>query len=218
MKTTKSTITTTLITSEDDKYTYEIRKETGNDKQKVAVIIMLYPGVTSNDINYCDNTTQSIIDHMPDFDVGSVRILNLFSKVCSARMSTRSITIDQDNLRYIESVMKEKNSSDYLWIFAWGSSMSSCKVANQTKRMIFELMEKYLKEGKPQQITVEGLEVKNENAVHPLFLKIRYGNCTWLLEDYVLPKELRGEDTKESKKEVKDIRRKGKVDVLQNSK
>ena len=78
MKTTKSTITTTLITSEDDKYTYEIRKETGNDKQKVAVIIMLYPGVTSNDINYCDNTTQSIIDHMPDLDIGSVRILNLF--------------------------------------------------------------------------------------------------------------------------------------------
>lgn len=218
MKTTKSTITTTLITSEDDKYTYEIRKETGNDKQKVAVIIMLYPGVTSKDINYCDNTTQSIIDHMPDLDVGSVRIFNLFSKVCSARMSTRSITIDQDNLRYIESVMKEKNSSDYLWIFAWGSSMSSCKVANQTKRMILELMEKYLKEGKPQQITVEGLEVKNENAVHPLFLKIRYGNCTWLLEDYVLPKELRAEETKVSKNEVKDIRRKGKVDVLQNSK
>jgi len=218
VKTTKSTITTTLITSEDDKYTYEIRKETGNDKQKVAVIIMLYPGVTSNDINYCDNTTQSIIDHMPDLDVGSVRILNLFSKVCSARMSTRSITIDQDNLKYIESVMKEKNSSDYLWIFAWGSSMSSCKFANQTKRMILELMEKYLKERKPQQITVEGLEVKNENAVHPLFLKIRYGNCTWLLEDYVLPKELRAEETKVSKNEVKDIRRKGKVDVLQNSK
>jgi hypothetical protein len=218
MKTTKSTITTTLYTSEDDNHTFEIRKETGNDKQKVAVIIMLYPGMSSKDMNYCDNTTQSIIDHMPDLEVGTVRILNLFSKVCSARMSTRSIKVDQDNLKYIESVMKEKNSTDYIWIFAWGSSMSSCAVANQTKRTILDLIGKHIPEKKPHQLTVDGLEVKSENAVHPLFLKIRYGNCTWQLEDYVMPKELNGEPVKESKNVIKDIRRKGQSDVLQNSK
>ena len=188
MKTTKSTITTTLITSKDDKYTYEVRKDLDNDKQGVAVVIMLYPGISSADIYQCDNTTQSLIDHMPDLEAGTIRILNLFSKVCSARMSTRSITVDQDNLKYIESVMKEKNSPEYIWIFAWGSSMASSAVANQTKRTILELMSKYLPENKPQQLTVDGLDVKSENAVHPLFLKIRYGSNRWILEDYVMPK------------------------------
>jgi len=218
MKTTKSTITTTLITSEDDKYTYEVRKELDNDKQRVAVVIMLYPGIASYDMYKCDNTTQSLIDHMSDLEVGTIRILNLFSKVCTARMSTRSITVDQDNLKYIESVMKEKNSPVYIWIFAWGSSMASCSVANQTKRAILELIRKYLPESKPQQLTVDGLDVKSENALHPLFLKIRYGSNRWILENYVIPQGLSSNLADGNKKVIKDIRRKGKSDVLQASK
>lgn len=218
MKATKRTIITTLFSSEDDSHTYEVRKETDGDKSKVAVVIMLYPSISAASINHCDNTTQSIVDHMEDIGVGTVRIINLFSKVCSARMSTRSIKLDHENLKYIEGIMKEKASSDFIWIFAWGSSMSSCAVANQTKRSIINLMAKYLPETKPKQFTVEGLDMKNEKAIHPLFLKIRYGNTAWELEEYIIPNELMEEPVKKPATEIKNFR-KGKVkDVSQNSK
>ncbi len=218
MKTTKSTIITTLLASEDDSHTYEVRKETGGDKSKVAVVIMLYPSISAATINHCDSTTQSIVDHMEDIGVGTVRIINLFSKVCSARMSTRSIKLDQENLKYIEGVMKEKASSEFIWIFAWGCSMSACAVANQTKRMIINLMTKYLPEIKPQQFTVDGLDMKNERAIHPLFLKIRYGNTAWELEEYIVPRELMEEPVRKSVTEIKDIRKGKAKDVSQNSK
>ncbi len=207
MKTMKSTIITTLLSSEDDSHTFEVRKETGGDKAKVAVVLMLYPSISSTTINHCDNTTQSIVDHMEDIGVGTVRIINLFSKVCSARMSTRSIKLDQENLKYIEGVMKEKSSSEFIWIFAWGSSMSACAVANQTKRIIINLMTKLLPDIKPQQFIVNGLDMKNEKAIHPLFLKIRYGNAEWKLEEYIVPKELIAASVKETATDAKDIRK-----------
>ncbi len=179
---------------------------------------MLYPSITSETINHCDNTTQSIVDHMDDIGVGTVRILNLFSKVCSARMSTRSIKLDQENLKYLEGVMKEKTSGEYIWIFAWGSSMSACAVANQTKRMILSMLAKYLPGSKPQQFTVDGLDMKNEKAIHPLFLKIRHGNTEWKLEEYVTPKELKEESKKVSNTENKETGKGKMKDVSQNSK
>lgn len=218
MKTTKSSMITTLVASEDNGHTFEVRKEADGDISKTAVVIMLYPSISSDTIQHCDDTTQSIVAHMQDIGVGTVRIFNLFSKVCSARMSSRSIKIDQDNLKYIEGVMKEKNSTEYIWIFAWGSSMSACAVANQTKRMIINLMTRYLPNSKPQQFTVDGLDMKSEKTIHPLFLKIRYDNTKWELEDYIIPKDLKDNPEKESVTEIKDIR-KGKLkNVPQNCK
>lgn len=218
MKTTKSTMITTLITSEDDSHTYEVRKEAVGGKSKIAVVIMLYPSISSATIKHCDNTTQSIIDHMEDIGVGTVRIINLFSKVCSARMSTRSIKLDQENLKYIEGVMKEKVSSEVIWVFAWGSSMSACAVANQMKRMIINLMTKYLTGTKPQQFTVDGLDMKNEKAIHPLFLKIRHGNTAWKLDEYIIPKDLLEVPAKGIVADIKDIKKEKSKNVLQNSK
>lgn len=218
MKTIKSTMITTLITSEDDCHTFEVRKEYDGDRTKTAVVIMLYPSISAGTILHCDSTTQSIVEHMKDIRVGTVRILNLFSKVCSARMSTRSVNVDQNNMKYIEGVFKEKNSSEYLWIFAWGSSMASCSAANQAKRMIINLITKYLSVSKPQQFTVDGLDMKNENATHPLFLKIRHSNSEWKLVDYIIPNGLMETSEKDAVTETKDIRKRKDKGVLQNSK
>lgn len=96
--------------------------------------------------------------------------------------------------------------------------MSACAVANQTKRMIMNLMTKYLPEIKPQQFTVDGLDMKNEKAIHPLFLKIRCGNTAWELEEYIVPRELTEGPVKKTLTDIKETKKGKTKDVSKNSK
>lgn len=188
LKETKSTVVTTIISSEDGRNTYEIRKEMIGEDGKEAVVIMLYPGTSYRDILKCDSTSQAIINHCEELGISRLRMVNLFSKVCSSRMSTRNIEIDTDNIAYIEGIMKEENAKSYDWIIAWGSSMSASAVANQSKYQILLKLQKHLPSVKTKQFTVADIDILNEKGVHPLYLGIHYKNQVWELEDYVLPK------------------------------
>lgn len=207
-KEVRSSIVTTIISSEDSKNTYEVKKsivtdgnDVGKGELKTAIIIMLYPSISAEDYVKCDNTTQAILDHMAELKLSEIRIVNLFSKVCKARMSIRDIAIDENNLEYINQITQENGARDYVWIVAWGCSMSSSVVAIKTKRKILFMLKKNLPEVVTKQISADGVRSKNEVATHPLFLKIRNNNSKWFLEDYVIPKALI--EVEEIKEEVK---------------
>lgn len=191
LRETKSTVVTTIISSQDGRNTYEIRKDFPDLKGKTAVIIMLFPGTSYTDILKVDSTSQSLINHVQELGINRLRMVNIFSKVCSARMSVKNIQPDNENLTYLEGIMKEKEANTFLWIVAWGSSMASSKIANQMKKQIIISQKKYLPTIVLKQLMVDGLDnMQNESALHPLFLKIRYANSHWLLEDYKIPKEM----------------------------
>lgn len=216
LKETKSTVVTTIISSEDGKNTYEIRKEIIGENGRTAVVIMLYPGTSYRDILKCDSTSQAIINHCKELGIYDLRVTNLFSKVCSSRMSTRNIEIDTENIAYIEGIMKEENAKSYDWIIAWGSSMSSSVVANQSKYQILLKLQKHLPSVKPKQFTVDNIDIQNEKGVHPLYLGIYYKNQVWKLQDYVLPKEILDSNKKkqESKSEQKEDKKVKLVDKV----
>lgn len=201
-KETKSVVQTTIISSDDGRFTYEIRKDFSNIKGKTAVVIMLFPGTSYLDILKTDNTTQSLINHVQELGFSQLRLVNIFSKVCSARMSVKNIQPDLEDLHYIENIMKEEGADSLEWIIAWGSSMSSSKVANQMKKQIIQRLKKHLPQVTLKQFMVEELDdVKNTAALHPLYLKIRYANSHWILEDYQVPKEMLIADEKEETKQ-----------------
>lgn len=222
LKETKSTVVTTIISSEDGKYTYEIRKDIMGGNGKTAIVIMLYPGISYSNILKCDSTSQAIINHCEELGIYDLRVTNLFSRVCSSRMSTRNIEIDTENLAYIEGIMKEENAESYDWIIAWGSSMSANVVANQSKHQILLKLQKHLPSVKAKQFTVDNIDIQNEKGVHPLYLGMYYKNEVWKLQDYVLPKEIldskkKKQESKSEQKEDKKVKLVDKVKKNANS-
>lgn len=207
MQTAESILKTTIIASDDEVNTYEVRKERIGEQGKTGIVILLYPSTKASEVFKCDDTTRALVEHMDSFGVSCLRIVNLFSKVCHARMSTRNLTVDTKNLEYIASILSEKNSKDYLYIIAWGSSLSKCVAANATKRKILELIQKVHPKAELLQISAKDVDIGCQSAIHPLWLKIRNGNSEWILEPYSIPKEL----YEQEKGVEKDVSTKEKV-------
>lgn len=205
-KETKSTVITTIISNKEGDRTYEIAKDIKGIEGKTAVVIMLYPGTSYKDILKCDSTSQAIINHCEELGISKIRMVNLFSKVCSSRMSTRNIEIDTENIAYIEGIMKEENANSYYWIIGWGASMSASIVANKSKYMILLKLQKHLPSVKPKQFMVDNIDLQCEKGVHPLYMGINYKNQVWTLLDYVIPKDIvdNGKKKQESKSEPKE--------------
>lgn len=206
LKETKSTVITTIISNKEGDRTYEIAKDIKGIDGKTAVVIMLYPGTSYKDMLKCDSTSQAIINHCEELGISNIRMVNLFSKVCSSRMSTRNIEIDTENIAYIEGIMKEENANSYYWIIGWGASMSASIVANKSKYMILLKLQKHLPSVKPKQFMVDNIDLQSEKGVHPLYLGINYKNQVWTLQDYVIPKDIldNSKKKKESKGEPKE--------------
>lgn len=181
-------IETNTVSSEDGKHTYTItRKIVGNDGNK-AVMVMLYPTRSALNMNSDDSTFFHLTQHLPELGINELTVINLFSKVCKARMSTANLSVDEDNMQYIENeIMKSKNFKTAHFIIAWGSSMQNCKAANESKERLLKMYNKYCLRKKPQQLTCSSEKMKNEIAPHPLFLGIRAKNAKWSLCDYEYP-------------------------------
>ncbi len=127
MKEKTTMVRTTIVSSDDGRNTYEIRKELlGADGKPIkgdkALLIGMYPTVTADDGYKMDMTTLHILSKMEELGLRSVRIVNLFSRVCKARLSAKGLEVDKANFDYIEDIMKEKDFSSYKVIVAWGNS------------------------------------------------------------------------------------------------
>ncbi len=195
MNTSITSVQTTIVSSDDNTYTYEVKKvlldESGAPARgSDAILIGLYPTTTAQEPYKTDLSTNHLICKMQELELRSVRILNLFSQVCaSEKLSARGLEVDEENLAYIESVLKETDFQKTFLILAWGNSMATCKAANLTKARISNLFATYHPQGKLYQLSAPSLTLDSEECVHVLYLGIRHKREVWGLREYQFPKK-----------------------------
>lgn len=179
----KALVETEIICSENKKHTYEvIKKLKGIDGDK-AYIVLLYPTRTLDNIYSEDCTLNHLVSHMNELGLNEIRIINLFSGVVNGgRLSAKNLKVDDDNIKYIEDIMKEKNFKDYKFIVAWGNSMTTSYACQKSKIEILDLLKKYSDNSKVYQLNIKGNNI-NVDFAHPLYLGIRAKNSIWRLEE-----------------------------------
>lgn len=184
MKTINTSIETELICSDDGKNTYCITKRLNGVEGETGIVIMLFPTRNEKNLNADDSTINHLVAHMGDFGFSEIKIINLFSKVVSARPSSRGLTIDNENMNFIEnSILSDKDLKNQKFIVAWGNSMESSAAVTESKKEIIEAYLKRLPKGKIYQIVCPERGIV-DGASHPLFLGIRAKTAKWRLMEY----------------------------------
>ena len=197
---TTSAVRTTIVTSEDGSHTYSITKALEGAEGQKAVIVLLYPTRTAENFTSDDTTLNHLVSHMRDMSLKELTVINLFSKVVTTKLSARGLTVDEDNLAYIESeIMSDKDFKDTKFIAAWGSSMESCKACQDMKKNLVELFKKYSPKGTIYQLATTSMP--DESCPHPLWFGIRCKFEKWYLTKCKhLPEEkIEGKPVKKSK-------------------
>ncbi len=152
LKNTSITMTTSVISSKDNKFRYILKKE-WNSKKKTALVISLSAG-KANEV-FCDYTTTFIINALNELDYGSVTIMNVFAHI------SEKYTTDDENLKQIqENINMEEIDSI---IIAWGRG---CETASKkVKEEIFKI-EKILDEVSDKCMVIA--DKKGLRGLHPL--------------------------------------------------
>lgn len=177
----KAVIETELVCSEDNKHTYEVVKKLPDIIGEKAYIILLYPTRTVENIFAEDSTLNHLVSHMKEMGLNEIRIINLFSTAVNGKMSAKGLQVDEDNLKYIESIMQNKNFGDHKFIIAWGTSMATSYACQKTKVEIFNMYKKYFPKGRIYQLATNNDNISVDFA-HPLYLGIRAKNSIWQLD------------------------------------
>lgn len=184
LKTTKAVVETEVIASDDGLHTFEVIKRLVGVDGESGYLISLYPTRNENNIFSNDNTLNHIVSHMQELGFNELHMINLFSKVVSSKISSRGLTVDEENMSYIESLMKNKAFKNSKFIIAWGNSMVSSQAVKLSKVKIFELFKSNFPKGKVYQLTTIDRKVDSEVAPHPLYLGIRANNSVWGLQEF----------------------------------
>lgn len=184
LKTIKATVETEVIASDDGLHTYEVIKKLVGIGGECGYLISLYPTRNENNIFSNDNTLNHIVSHMQELGFNELHMINLFSKVISAKISSRGLTVDEENMSYIESLMKNKTFKNSKFIIAWGNSMVSSQAVKLSKVKIFELFKSNYPKSKVYQLTTIDRKLDSEVAPHPLYLGIRANNSVWGLQEF----------------------------------
>jgi len=185
----KYTLETTVIGSDDSQSTYEIHR-TWNTQKKKAIIIELYPTISVSCPDTLDLSTLHLLNHMRELDIGSVRILNLYSKVQSGKPSATTLNEDIENLAYISDVFEEADISDYLIILAWGSSLSKHIPTINTKLHILRALKEKGLSVNTVQLFTEYLDTSTISGVHPLYMGLHFSKDIWSLVPYPIDEEI----------------------------
>ena len=178
--TVESILKTRLSASADGTHTYSITKTLETAVGDSAIVVLLYPTMTGEKINCCDTTITHLVSHMQDMGLKEITIINLFSKVIKAKLSTKGLVIDEENMKYIETeIFGQKDINKKKLVIAWGSSMQSCDACNRSKERIIMLYRKFCPDNTIYQLSANGMD--SETCPHPLYMGIRCKNANWYL-------------------------------------
>lgn len=183
--------TTKIITSEDGTKTFSITRSVPGIDGDHAIFILLYPTRNADNCFIDDSTNTHLMTHMEELGINAYTIVNLFATVTHSRLSLRGMQIDEENLIFLKEhiFLKMKGDKEKV-VIAWGNSHMNSPVVGRSKQRILELWEDTQPGGTLYQLTAEGTEKENP-AVHPLFLGIRYSNSIWKLKAYPHKKVLK---------------------------
>lgn len=190
MKTISARIDTDLIVSEDGLHTYEIIKKLSGFAGECGYLISLYPTRDATNIYPNDSTMNHLTAHLPELGFNEIHVVNLFSKVVQGKMSARGLEVDRENMKYIETLMKEKKFQESKLIIAWGNSMVSSQAVIDSKNEVFRMFKVHCPKNKVFQLSPIGCRLDSTNAPHPLYLGIRAGDATWSLQEFKITEKM----------------------------
>ena len=220
MRTLTSKLITSIVNSDDGTRNYEVTRTLEGVEGDKAIVLTLYPSYSGQDLFRMDSTALHMTNHlMNDLQISTVKVINLFSKlVKGSKMSCRGAEVDEENLKYIENLMKQKDFEEYIFIIAWGSSLTTCKAAISAKQRILKMYVELHPTGRCYQFTYDGLPSKGNEAVHPLYLGIRATHMTWKLRPFNVAEFIKSAEVVELKTiQQKKISTKNKVEEKQGS-
>lgn len=204
------TTTTKIITSENDSKTFSITRCVPELEGMHAIFVLLYPTRNGGNCFIDDSTNTHLMTHMEELGFKSYTIVNLFASVTQSRLSLRGLQIDEENLIFLkEQIFLKLQGNKEKVVIAWGNSHLNSPVVSKSKQRILELWEETQPGSTLYQLTAEGMQ-KDNTAVHPLFLGIRYSNSVWKLKTYPHKKFLKElvsfEKQKQQKQQAKNLR------------
>lgn len=214
-------IITRIITSETGEETFSYTKELQGIGGKNGIFIMLYPTRNEENFHVEDSTSMHIQNHMIELELNSYTVVNLFSKVTKSRLSVKGLTVDTENLEYIEKEIFSKIDTDNtVVIIAWGNSHLTSKAVNRSKQRVLESWLALHPDEKLYQLTADGMD-KDNYGVHPLYMGIRYSNAEWKLSSFPVKKVLeqfqKEEESKAEEKKNNKVDGKGKRQIVKKN-
>ena len=189
-------VETEIVASPDGKSTYEVIKRLKGTEGGKAIIVLLYPTRTKDNIFAEDSTLNHLVGHMPELGINELRILNLFSTVVDGKLSASGLKVDVENMAYICSTMTAPSFKDTKFIIAWGTSMATSYACQASKAEVLRQYKKVLPKGKPYQLMSSNTDIRSVFAPHPLFLGIRAGRSLWSVAEVHITSEMTKEPTK----------------------
>lgn len=179
----EASVKTRILGSEDGKKTFSITKEVEGMEGEHAYFILLYPTRTADNCYIEDSTNNHLLNHLDDLGLSSYTIINLFSKVTQSRLSLSGLTLDEENMVFIQERIFKNLSDDLKVVIAWGNTQQNSPVIMKSKQRILELWDVEQPSRSLYQLTVEGL-TKDNPGVHPLYMGIRHSQGFWKLTAY----------------------------------
>lgn len=188
--------------------TYEVHRQWGESGRK-ALVIELYPTITTDKCHSMDISAMHLLNHAPDFGWDNIRIVNLYSKVFAEKPLVKQLETDNENLSYIEALLEDGWIKDCDIVIAWGNTLLTHKKTINAK---IDLLSMIKEKGLIQQTKCIVTDKTTVYGVHPLYLGLRHAKDMWKLTDYPVEKmllELEGEKEETTAPKEKS----GKVEV-----
>ena len=182
-KTKKETMDckTTITRSADQKSVYEFTREYGFDGKKALVITL--SSESNNSTTYVDRTKYFTFINMTQLGYSKITLFNLFTRV-DEKLKPTSYTKEEmtDSFKYLKKLLEQGYDAI---VIAVGTTMSKNRRVKECKKMMYELLLPYHKEGKVMRI-VDNLELykhDDEQCLHPLYAG-NYIGGRWKLIPY----------------------------------
>ena len=171
MLTETSTIKSKAVFSDDKKHRLLLKKEW--DKSKPTATIILINPNTADTLNV-DTTKMLIINNLNKLGLGSVDIVNMYSRIALKlyfRFNSDKDLLDSEN---DEIILKSAEKSDKI-IIAWGSVGNNSQRVRNRQKDILEMLANY---NDKICIITDG---ETSKGYHPLTPKVRE---EWFLKPY----------------------------------
>lgn len=181
MKESNGVLRTKIISDDENKHVYEICREFDTEGDEI-ILITLFPTITNP--NQCDLSGMHMLNHASDEGLAlkKIHFVFLFSSVSSAKMSTKGLKLDKDNMAYLRDIIMKL--PDAKIVISFGNSMSRNAAGLESKVELFRIINELRPNEALWQLEADGM---NEEAAHMLYAGIRYGDLSWSLSHYLVP-------------------------------
>lgn len=193
-------IKTTIVCDDAKEHVYEIIRELDTEGEEIFLLTLYATLTTPNEL---DLSCMHVLNHADDetLRINKIHFIFLFSKVAGANLSTKGLKVDEENLEYIRTLLKDHPKIKL--VISYGASMDKAPAVIESKVKFFSIVNEVRPDEPLWQIDAEGMEGE---ANHILYCGIRYGAYDWSLRHYIIPQRFTEEGYKKYLEE-KEVRR-----------